>query len=294
MNVRMLALAATVLLAMSGCFQYATLVELNADGSGKLHLRVLFSKELDSNSSKSGDKSKTAAMMEKAQQHFVAMTEQLGDGVTFVETKRIESKPGWIGLQATYAFVDVNKLKLPTEPPEFPDSKEKSDSKEKEKSDTKEKSPIFTGRGPYIFQYTPGADNKLEVRIEPPTADPKTNGEADPFADAGLDVKAAKSVGKEFGNAFALAIVKAMSPDIRLSMMVKVDGVITESSGVTRANENSVFLCDFNMGEFARSDLFEKAVLEKWDFERLVEEKVPGLKTHRADETVTIQFVNKR
>lgn len=287
MNLLRTTMAASLLLTVSGCVQYATLIELNKDGTGQLHVRLLFSEELKKegggfisiSSGNSESQDSLESRLKTAEQKFQDLTAELGDGVKFVKTKRITSKKGWIGLQATYSFTDINTLRVPNTIPDF-DSEDEPDETE---------SALECKRAPYIFSYRPGKTNQLEVRLDPKPTVP-VDEEKDPFGEAGLTVPEAASAGATFSNAFAIPILKPIVQDVRFSTMLKVSGDISETNAPEQTNDQSVFLSDFRVGVFARTDTFDKAIIEKWEYERLVKEGVDGLTTHAADEVVSISF----
>jgi len=90
---------------LAGCFQSATLVKLNPDGSGTIERTTTMKGELYGRiSSPNADDPFTADQAR-------ADTEKMGSGVTFVSATRIDT-PARKGIKAVYAFTDVSTLSL--------------------------------------------------------------------------------------------------------------------------------------------------------------------------------------
>src|SRR5207249_876844 len=115
-----LRLAPLLLLSLccTGCFHMTTVLKVNGDGSGTIEHSMLFT---------------TAALAQMRQlamfgggsgRNFDPLSEQqarematvIGQGVTYVSSRPIASPAGQ-GREATYAFADVNQLKISTQPP---------------------------------------------------------------------------------------------------------------------------------------------------------------------------------
>ncbi|MGB7219445.1 MAG: hypothetical protein WBD07_11620 [Vicinamibacterales bacterium] len=106
------------LLACSGCFQISTLVTVNGDGSGTINQRVLFT------SAALAQIRQFAALAGGVPQNFEPVSEQqardaadtMGPGVTYVSSTPIDTPEGQ-GRNTTYAFIDINQLRLDAQPP---------------------------------------------------------------------------------------------------------------------------------------------------------------------------------
>ena len=119
---RIVALLLT-LISLSGCINTETIVQLNADGSGRIVEKTLMSRlfveqmaamfkgmgdqlggnTTDSPASKGPDLFSEASARKK--------TAQFGEGVSFVSSKKI-SDASWEGLESVYAFRDIRKVHL--------------------------------------------------------------------------------------------------------------------------------------------------------------------------------------
>jgi hypothetical protein len=106
--------AASVLLA--GCFQSATLVKLNPDGSGTLEQTITMSAEaltqLQSlGASMGGDKGQSKHNEPFSLDEAKAAAAKMGTGVTFVSAEKIDTADKK-GMKAIYAFKDIRTLSV--------------------------------------------------------------------------------------------------------------------------------------------------------------------------------------
>jgi hypothetical protein len=105
-------------LASGGCFQFTTLVTVKGDGSGTITEHVLFT------SAALAQLRQFAALAGGGLQNFETLSEQqardaadtMGVGVTYVSSTPIDTVEGQ-GRDITYAFTDVNQLRLDIQPP---------------------------------------------------------------------------------------------------------------------------------------------------------------------------------
>ncbi len=112
---RLLALLfASVLCA--GCFQMTTIVKLNGDGSGTIEHSMLITKAALAQIrqfSALGGRAQTIDFVSEDQAK--KMAETLGRGVTYVSSEAIDTPVGQ-GRNATYAFSDINTLRISPQP----------------------------------------------------------------------------------------------------------------------------------------------------------------------------------
>jgi len=117
-------LIASVLLAAllsSACLDAVTTVKVNADGSGTIVARMLYTREgqqrLQDVAPLLGG---GAGMLPKlTEADAAAAADRFGPGVTFVSATPIKGTEG-DGIEATYAFKDVNQLGLGASPAQLP------------------------------------------------------------------------------------------------------------------------------------------------------------------------------
>ncbi len=102
---------------LAGCFQVATVVHVNPDGSGTVEERMLLSKkvvaQLDAMfqglAGEGAEKPKGMEIFEPEKLKAEAAT--MGEGVTYRSGERVETAD-YTGYTATYAFTDITKLRL--------------------------------------------------------------------------------------------------------------------------------------------------------------------------------------
>jgi hypothetical protein len=102
-------------LACSGCFQLATLVRVNGDGSGTVQQRLVFTPEALAQLQQLailGGKEVGNPISEEAAR---ADAERFGPGVTLVSTTPIADGTGQ-GRESVYAFTDINQLRVSQQP----------------------------------------------------------------------------------------------------------------------------------------------------------------------------------
>ncbi len=112
-----LLVAGIALCFLAGCFQVATVVHVNPDGSGTVEERVLLSKKLIAQldamfqgfAGEAGEKPKGLEIFEPEKLRAEAAT--MGEGVTYRSGEKVETAD-YTGYTATYAFTDVTRLRL--------------------------------------------------------------------------------------------------------------------------------------------------------------------------------------
>src|SRR3954470_19478954 len=118
-RMRYLGLPALVFAAAisSGCFQMTTTVRLNGDGSGTIQHSMLITKvalaQVRQFSALSGGRTETLDFVSEEQAK--KMADSLGPGVTYVSSEVIDTPTGE-GRNATYAFTDINTLRISPQP----------------------------------------------------------------------------------------------------------------------------------------------------------------------------------
>lgn len=266
-------LVPALLLSMcAGCFRIESLIRLSQDGSGSIFLRCLVSESLDSKAL-DRDVSKVAS--------------ELGDGVTYVGTTKHNEK-GWKGVRHEFAFKDINKLKLGKLFASMDNQQEKVEAKP-----DSEETALFKldEGGKWKFEYERGETNdgiRELIVYQEPTSKEKPS---DPFAQAGVDLPKAPTA--DIGKALAMSMVRPMLTGASASLLVQVDGEIISTNAVGSTNANSAYLFHLNFSEFAKSKEFEKAMMESWSLQRMIKDKVPGIKGMTSGEKVSIKFKTK-
>ena len=274
-------LASCLCLAMAGCVQHATLVNVNSDGSGTITLRLMksekskgsildmVSKDQDDAVAKQLDKLDGT---EKNKRILESYARQFGEGVKLDSFEEI-SKQGWAGYLVTFTFADIREIEIPAT---FSEKKEE--------------------RTPFRFDLTQGEINKLAISIGADRggkSDQQSSTSQDPFDQAGLTLTPAPKSDFGFSDAMAIGVAKMALRGARFSTLIKINGKVLDTNAKHRPNQETIVLQDFDVGEFAGSDEFATAVTEKWSYKRLIEENVPGLTSVGVNDSVIIKFSSK-
>lgn len=100
----------------SGCFQFSTVVTVKPDGSGTIAQRLLFSQAAVAQLRQFAGPNGGGDFDPVSEQQARDAAATLGAGVTYVSSTPINSSEG-VGRDITYAFTDINTLKLDQAPP---------------------------------------------------------------------------------------------------------------------------------------------------------------------------------
>lgn len=261
---------------LGGCFQVETTVSVNQDGSGRVEERMLMSDKVISQIDEmakafAGPEGKP----EKFSLHDVKSLRkragEMGEGVTFVSSKAISSG-GYSGYRATYAFKDINKLRLGQE-----GARNMAGQGEK----------TAATEHPFMFRFTPG--RKAHLVIIPPAAEKAPEKPEKSESPAGRqDTEQAEKPRLTPEQEKEIAeMVKGM----RFSMAIEVNGTVLESNATHRDGRRiTVFEFDLDkMGaDPARLELLKKA--EPADF-AAAKELLKGLPGFKADMNDRLEVV---
>ena len=111
------------LFSLAGCINTETVVQLNADGSGRIVEKTLMSRQFveqmaamfkgmgDQLGGNTTDSPASKGLDLFSEDKARKRTAQLGEGVSFVSSKKI-SDADWEGLESIYAFKDIRKVHL--------------------------------------------------------------------------------------------------------------------------------------------------------------------------------------
>ena len=210
-TLRLLLPALLFTLGLSGCLQIEKVVKLKPDGSGTIEETVVMSKasiaqmeQMAAGFGGFGDKK-----ADKPAKGFEVMDEKklkaaaagMGEGVTFVSAKKIDSETG-SGFTAVYAFTDISKVKLDQNPGESmptPDAMKSAPKPEQKKE-------------PVTFKFTKGSPAELVLKMP----QPDFKKEPKPEQPAGMED-------------MAMGMMKQIMKDMKVKMTVEVAGKITET-----------------------------------------------------------------
>ena len=106
-------------LATSGCFQMATVVTVNGDGSGTIDHTMLVTKaalaQLRGFAALGGGRGQRGSLDLTSEDQARSMAASLGPGVTYVSSVPIDTPLGE-GRRTTYAFTDISQLRISEQP----------------------------------------------------------------------------------------------------------------------------------------------------------------------------------
>ncbi len=230
-SLRLLLTAAFFSLGLTGCLQIEKIVKLKADGSGTVEETMVMGKEVVAQMQQmaagfgdfGGKKDEKPAgkgfelMDEKKLKDAAA---KMGEGVTFVSAKKIENDKG-SGFVATYAFTDINTLKLDQNP---------SDSMPSAGGMKAGPGPGGNKKEPVTFKFAKGSPAELVVKMP----QPEMKAPAKPEQQAGMEDMATQ-------------MMKQMFKDMKITIAVEVAGAIKETNAEYKDGSRVTLMeMDFN------------------------------------------------
>ena len=99
----------------AGCFQMTTVMKINADGSGTVEHRMLFTTQALAQLRQFAALGGGRAVDPTSEQQAREMAAALGPSVTYVSSTPVKTPTG-DGRDAVYAFTDVSQLRVATQP----------------------------------------------------------------------------------------------------------------------------------------------------------------------------------
>ena len=234
MNIKTLAtslLAATSALALTACFQHETTIHLKKDGSGTLIEEVRMSGQmlammsqfaggLGGGDAEAPDPLKDMLSEDKAKERAA----ELGEGVTFEKIEPVTVGTSK-GARATYRFADINKLRISTE-----DSVKQMGTPEGLPDTAK---PAAAEKKPIVFNYKDGV-----LTIRPNAGQDAEKPDAAEKADAA----------GELNDPEAMAMMKQMFADMKMSIKLVVDSGIAETNA-THRDGDTITLMEMDMNK---------------------------------------------
>jgi hypothetical protein len=111
------ALLIAVALASSACFQMSTVLKINGDGTGTIDHRMIYSTQALAQLRQFAafGRGRGATFDPLSEDQFRNMAASIGPGVTYVKSELV-TVPAGQGREATFAFTDVSKLQISTQP----------------------------------------------------------------------------------------------------------------------------------------------------------------------------------
>jgi hypothetical protein len=226
--------AAISMFLLAGCFQVSTVVRVNPDGSGTVVETMLLSKKMVAQmnemmqgfAGEGGAKPKPIELFEPAK--LKAQAAGMGEGVTYLSGEKSETEE-FSGYTATYAFKDINKLKL---------NQQKDESAG---GGGGQKAPSV----PILFHFTKGSPATLTIeqpRDNNPvksTEAPKENAESPQAAKGAMSDAEAKQLAEMFMG-------------MKMLLAVEVNGSIVETNA-THLDGRRITIVDFDLAKLGSS-----------------------------------------
>lgn len=228
-SLRVFALA-FVTVCFSGCLQQEKLIKLKTDGSGTVEETMVMSSTVVAQLKQmadgfgalaSGKKDGAAPFTIMDEKKLREAAEKMGEGVTFVSAKPMKTPMGE-GYAATYAFTDINKLKIDQNPG---DSIPGADNAAKLGGQKSKKEPVK-------FEFTKGAPASLTVKMPQPKNE---------------DLPKDRPKTPEGGEDMAAMMMQQMFKDMKISIAIEVAGRIVQSNAEYKEGSRVTLLeMDFN------------------------------------------------
>jgi hypothetical protein len=219
---------------LAGCFQVSTVVRVNADGSGTVVETMLLSKKMitQMNELMQGFAGENGAKPEPLElfepEKLKAQAAGMGEGVTYLSGKKSETGE-YSGYTATYAFKDINTLRLGQK------------SQESAGGAGGQKAPSM----PLLFHFSKGSPATLTIeqpREKSPvkaTETPAENTDSSMAAKGAISDKEAKQLAEMFMG-------------MKMTLAVEVNGAIVETNA-THRDGSRITIVDFDLAKFGSS-----------------------------------------
>jgi len=256
---------------LAGCLEVQTTVSVKPDGSGTVRERVLvksdmlimmmkMAKSMKEDGDENGKKKKSGLFDE---QELREKAETMGEGVTYKSGKILSSDDGE-GYEATYAFKDINTLRVDQDPNIQPSSSSDED-------DNKDKKEI-------TFEFRKGSPATLIVHV-PPTKrgmenEEETEEQEDEDTESGIEM------------------ARMMLKDLKISSVIEVQGTVVESDATFR-EKSKITLMDIDFGELLEDENLIRKAMKRNDISdeeaKELMKEYPGLKIE-LNRTTTVRF----
>lgn len=210
------ALCALFLLA-TGCIDSTMTVNVKKDGSGTITQEMLISPAASAMMNSAGAGGKNQFNIEEAAAR--AATTKLGEGVTYVSSEEISSENGSKGSRIVYSFDDVSKISVGGV----------IDGASGPVKASKE------GNEKISFSFKKGKVPTLTIRI--PQQEPK----------AAADAKAEEA--QPDPNDPMMAMMMSMMKDLRMRMLVTVEGGPKKTNASFKGDDGTITLMDMGLGK---------------------------------------------
>ena len=195
------ALAGLAVILSAGCMEMTSTTTVKKDGTGTITAKMLMGPQMAQMAAmNTGDDGKPVDMLADLRKELENAS-QYGEGVKLVGIKDAKNEAGWSGLEATYSFEDVTKLKLGG------------------KKDGEEGGGPMMEGPEYKIAFTKGATCKLVMTPE----------KRDPPAELTAEEKEAEAAAEAQSEQMA-GMMAPMMAGMKMQMFLKVDGKVTSTN----------------------------------------------------------------
>jgi hypothetical protein len=244
---------------LTGCLQVERVVKLKPDGSGTIEETVLIPKAALATLQQMGGGAKGKSLDIFDEGKLKQEAAKMGEGVTYVSGKKVSSDAGE-GFTATYAFTDVNKLKLDQNLADsMPGPTPGGDQGRKPE--------------PVVFHFAKGSPAVLTVTMPAPEFKPKAE-----KPDGMDDV--------------ALQMMQQMLKDMKMTFALEVQGTISETNATYRDGGRVTLMeMDFNkvLSNPEKFKAMAKANPQTMQEAKAILKEIDGIKVETSPE-VKIKF----
>lgn len=240
------------MLFLAGCFQIEQVLNIKADGSGTVVMSIKMTKEMieqmKTMAKTNGGGNEAANPIDGMLSEEEAKTQakEMGESVKFEKVETIKDDKSE-GRRATYSFADVTKLKMDIDLSGMKSQGAAEPGKEKDAM---------------TFEFTKGSPAKLVINaLHKKPAGKKEEQPEDPNEAAGL------------------AMAQQFLKDTRLTIIVNVEGSITETNAANK-DGSRVILADIPFGDLLKDPAKLKGLknAETWEEATKLFKDIPSIK----------------
>ncbi len=253
---------AVCLFVLPGCIEQSTVVKVDRNGSGIVHLR----NHQQEVSLTIGSKEVTAEDESKlpSKERLLELAEKMGEGVRLKSAKETKNRSGWPGYELVFEFDDINQLVLTDEFFSPSDGDDKS-----EQADDLHAADDHKKTGQHEFRFSMN-DGKLEIRnrgfdgdAAADAQEPQVDGAVDPFAGQPQATNPSMNLSEAVASQFYSKILA----DMRIGVFVEMDGEIASTNAKHR-DQNLITLLNVNVGKLLEDPESAKHLQEFQALER--------------------------
>ncbi|MEM8953094.1 MAG: hypothetical protein AAGD22_02985 [Verrucomicrobiota bacterium] len=282
------AFLAVATLMLTGCIQSESTVTVKPDGSGTIVTQTTMGGALvqmmqgmtQQLGGEAGSRPSNPLLPDE--EKLKATAADFGVGVTFIGIEEINDPNGSVGSKVTYAFDNINAVKVAPEDAfgAMSELSEMSEQMAGAAGDNSSQSKAASKKDPITFSFTPGSPASLTINM--PAPDPES-----------LAPNSTKSEPTGTPDPTQLAMAQQMLGDMRFGLVVAVEGEVVESNA-TYQDGNNTTIFSMEMGKMLAdpANITKMQALENEDnFHRIKNslQDIDGMK-FEGEEAITIKF----